>query len=616
MSLEIPQNFRELTKKYAPEERQKTAKEIWSLRANHFERVRLLEDRIGHLKNNMEIDADEIQKLQEECSTIEQEISQLRDSIFHRLFKNSQIREKEKELHSAGKQAIIYEDKYAELSKQLETLEETRADKSQLQSARGILDNFYENQLKFYPEYVKKHQEELEHKEQERIANERAESIESVIEDYDVFFIHAIHPNLVPGENSMLEEDTDWQTKLKITIGFAPTLSVSSVKKGDYPNNFWAHFGVVLKKGTVESAYSGDGATVAYDADTRQSYHKSTDNLAEQVRKAIQRTDPGSRYNEFSVSNPEIAGLFVFPLGSNEKNDRELRTPSHLDVFHEAKKLNMPVFIFSNGTFESARYDKRKQTYVAENNPIDPKDVLDMSQAVSEETRVMAREEILADSPFKMHKAGKEAYEDFSCLLSYAQGREMFTGLYLSQNKISGKEIVNVNGKPVRTICRFPKPGFVNHMYSLENGSVFVDRIRKGKVDFSLPITSTEYKRNDYIQIGHNTFRLGNVAGIRDYTRLMEEKITQLSTEIKTSTDEKIRLLNKNILRRLASHCLGFAEQADFLGDKQAAEVARRVALQIMNINDFKKLSDKRLGPNGEMRITKEDLYHTDNKAG
>lgn len=61
MKYEFPPNLSELTKKYASKERQQTASEIRSLRAQHFEQVASIEAEIQNLNPDMQNISNELQ---------------------------------------------------------------------------------------------------------------------------------------------------------------------------------------------------------------------------------------------------------------------------------------------------------------------------------------------------------------------------------------------------------------------------------------------------------------------------------------------------------------------------------------------------------------------------
>jgi hypothetical protein len=614
MKNELPSNFLELTKKYAPEERQETANEIRSLRSQYFEQSRLLEEKINNLEPHLQNNLEEVQRLENEYQILIKDISDLRSSIFTRLFRKSQIKSQEERLYSICEQIAMYEEKYIEISNQLEEIRNTKADKSRLQSARNILSEFYEVQSKLVPQYEERQKKEFEIAEIRRKENERASSIESVVEDRDVFFVHAINTNYTPEGNSMLSKDADWKSKLKIVLGFEPTISASSISEGDGPRNFWAHFGILLKNGLIVEAHNCDASTVAVDMEIRKKRGQNVEvSLSEQVNNAI-----GSRrsYNEFVVDDFEVAGLFIFPEEDiASKRNKNFNMPSHLEVAEEAKKVNLPVFIFSDGNFIPAIFDEEKQTYISEGDHLKPIDILDIDSEIPEDMRLLAREEIFKDSPFEMDKLNESAYEDFSCLQSYAQGRKMFTGLYSGRNKIIGGNKVIVDKETVRTICKFPEPGLVNHLYVTKDGDVINDRLQKDKIYSSRQIVLDDFK-GEYIEIGFNSWKLGKINGIRSYTQLVEQSIRETMERISgkiEGDDEKAiafeKKLFKNCLNRVVSHCLGFAEQAELLGDNQAAESARQVASLVMEKSKLEEILKKRLGPNGEMIITEKDLY-------
>lgn len=607
----MPTNLPELTKKYVPQERKAVADELRSLRTQYFEEMSALDSEIERMSSHAQVNRQEVEELKNECSTLDQKITELRSSIFSRLFKRAEIVAGNNQLNSALEHIDEFEKEYFEITLRLEELRDTRSDKGRLRNIRKVLDNFYQDQLKMLPQYEDRRKKELEEAVMKKKENERASSLECVVEDHDVFFVHSISPDFTPGDNSMLEKGTDWRMKLKIMIGFDPAISASTIRKGDGAENFWAHFGVLLRKGSITGAYFSDAATMAIDPNNRTSGKSGENSLAEQVNGAIcnRQADGYSAYNEFMVDETEVAGLYIFsPTDVEEKDCGRLSMPSHSDVFEEAEKLKLPVFLFSNGTFYPASFDKKRNKYVIAQDEIEPKNVLLIPQVVNKEVQAMAREEVFEDSPFSMHRLGVGAFEEFSCLQSYAQGRENFIRLSVVKSEMLIGEKEMVDGQMVQTICRFIQPGAVSHMYIGDNGMIINSHTEKnGQVYFDC-IQSQKYP-SEYVSIGMNTWNIGQFNSVQSYLTRMNDAIQEQAVAMESATDEKSRAFSEKIIKRLSFHCLGFAEQAELLGDYQSAESARNIACPIVDGDKLRELSKRRLGQNGEMRITEDDLY-------
>ena len=58
----------------------------------------------------------------------------------------------------------------------------------------------------------------------------------------------------------------------------------------------------------------------------------------------------------------------------------------------------------------------------------------------------------------------------------------------------------------------------------------------------------------------------------------------------------------------MASTLYGFAEEAERCGNIHSRDAALNLAKDILNEDEYREVISRRVGPNGEFKITKEDL--------
>jgi hypothetical protein len=138
-----------------------------------------------------------------------------------------------------------------------------------------------------------------------------------------------------------------------------------------------------------------------------------------------------------------------------------------------------------------------------------------------------------------------------------------------------------------------------------------MDAVTKQEWGYHFNAQRAEDVKSNYINIGANTYPLdGGIWGIRGYTSSMDKTVSNIQERIKTgkfNRGEDKKFLNK-VLKRLAYHAYGFSEQAKEFGDNMAAKAAFDIAAKILPFEEYQKTFEKRLGPNGEMKVTEADL--------
>jgi len=174
--------------------------------------------------------------------------------------------------------------------------------------------------------------------------------VSEVLDQYNAYIIHGIHPNFTPKWNTTLKEGTEWRNKLEIVIKQQPTLSCSSIKKGESWRNLWSRMGVLLVGGEIEDAYSTDAASRIIDSNKRQV--NLDKRFQSSILQAINRSGPkygvtGKEYNEFIISKPLVGGFYLCledtsPYGRNDLVPFE-------EIVKELSEREIPLFVMLRG---------------------------------------------------------------------------------------------------------------------------------------------------------------------------------------------------------------------------------------------------------------------------
>lgn len=264
---------------------------------------------------------------------------------------------------NAAKLKFNLEDYQNSLDILREQLSKFREERSSLKRTKQIIEEFYESQG-----------DKLTIQEQKaaRMEKEREEAtVDKVAEKYGVYFIHAIRPD-IGGVNNPEMKDTDWKTKLDVVLGLHPDISVSTIKSKDtLRENSFGLMGVVLSGGSVEAADSGDIWSTASLKERSTAIHLKSDYLSEQIKSAIEdRRD--FDYNEFIISEPQVAGFFIDHGFDDPAESRQAPLEEIIPILQE---LGLPLFLFRNGSFYEQRYS------------IDPSGNVRLEDVVSEDPR-------------------------------------------------------------------------------------------------------------------------------------------------------------------------------------------------------------------------------------
>jgi|694.fasta_scaffold05653_9 hypothetical protein len=288
-------------------------------------------------------------------------------------------------------------------------------------------------------------EEELEsfYKEQEAIRVEFLETlderqVEDIMNQYDVIFTHGIPLDSMKNtshNNTVIDtESIKLETKIKLILGFQPTISACVIKVSEQsPNAHYYKFGLMIGRGTVMLAHNRDTATVAenmysrrlkdgeYNKDgEKNSYingknysffpenmvnHSIQTNIQENIRQAIEEPvggKSGDARNEVVIENPDAIGFYIDL--NTEIGDVEL-----IQIVKIARNVGLPIFGLKNGRIFSLQDNGQEEINL---------DELHISEELTEQKRLKYIEDTIQDNVFVGGKIPIEAERRISSLKS------------------------------------------------------------------------------------------------------------------------------------------------------------------------------------------------------
>jgi len=619
------QSAREYSKKEIPEERLALAEKIHGLQSEHFQSDRELDERINKLLGEAEAGKLAAEEAVRQIQVTDGQLLQFREGLISRLvhFREIQRLEEKKEVQKLTQEK--FDEQYRSAQELVSGFQEQRADDGRLHSIEGLLHDFYSEKENEWNAYEKEQQER---------------DVENVLAKYNVAIVHALTPRGGPESNSLIRSDIPWEEKLKIVLAFEPTISTSAISPEQ--QGMWAGMGVLLNGGSVEVASPSDAATIAEGSKRIVTHSSATYDFSEghtkpieqQLQETISYHHEGDfmNYNEVIVSNPEVAGFFA-----RVKEDNSLDVGvSAEEIFPVVEKIHMPVFAVKKG--EVYRIDpslreevvgkevfgiKTYKTVLKLGEKVMPRELASLPGAISKEQKEQFANELMEDSPFLLtmaearladsRNAGRETYIGVNfAKLNEAENvpTEVYqsSGKYESHPKFVGKE-VKVLGEvksPVATYRSLSIDGrLFTQLIKRKTGEVVTyDRVSRAleRGDFYIntdygqtfggakekPMNST----NAYLEKMHRIFN--------GYRKLIEEA--------KRGSREDTVAFYEHRLRESAFHLYGFADEASEHGDMKSKEATDRLAFEIMPRGEYEEIVKRRVGPNGEFRISREDL--------
>lgn len=278
-----------------------------------------------------------------------------------------------------------------------EDIEKYEQEKSQLKQAQDILDNFYRDQ----GEKTREFQEQFQKEQARRKDIKERSSLEKIIQENQIIFLHGISPEIHPivkANNNWLRADADnWQTRLAIILSLRPDICAYTLKEGDNSLHMFSKMGVIINKGTTIFSNPSDAGTRVvglnrreriYDGKTTPSHMEmEPEEVTESINTAINKREANT-YNEFVVSQPEIAGFYV--CSEPEIIDRPYATPFEpaptAEIVKSIVALGIPLYIINNGRVYETQYRVNPNGKVEvhqDSTPISPVNLLNRNVSLN-----------------------------------------------------------------------------------------------------------------------------------------------------------------------------------------------------------------------------------------
>ena len=148
------------------------------------------------------------------------------------------------------------------------------------------------------------------------------------------------------------------------------------------------------------------------------------------------------------------------------------------------------------------------------------------------------------------------------------------------------------------------------YKYSYENGKLVLstENTRSHEVRREVIKKFDEYGLG-YIDIGAGTTLKfpSAIEDLESYFRNAESQIENFQRMLEAGKEED-KHWTRNCMDRMAFHLRGFAEQAGMNGDAASKDRALKLADSIMPEAEYAAVLEKRLTPEGRLKITKEDI--------
>ncbi|MSU55713.1 MAG: hypothetical protein EXS51_00170 [Candidatus Taylorbacteria bacterium] len=603
------QHVRGYSKLHSKEGRDMVAEEVRGLRADYFSRIRQLEDSLALVSSQLAEKKANYAEVGAAIPELERELAALEGSSLNSFLSLLNLNRKERSLK---REAILQEGTFKELeistgrlTETLEALKRERDSRTELEQAKDRVKGFYaEQKAELKTEVLKLFVEQAKIRDINRISQE-----------HDVMFVHGIHPKFVPKQNSLMHNQADWQTKLKVTLAFAPTVSSSTLSDGDGPDAMWARMGVILNGGQAESASRDDNATQARGFEKRsESQTKMTDY---EIQSAISgRYMRGAkRYNEFSVATPKIAG-FYFSREETKNSPPDLVPLS--EITETCTALRLPLYEIVKGQPYRTHVDE-KTGEIIRGEPVQKGDLVKSSWKISEIERSQIIEELLDTSPFKIIP------EEGENLDARAHGVETYLNLNLK--KLPQKKLAGVKSTTTSGIYTYSIDSTVNALtrscdVPFRKKELTNEERLAWQIHDDLP--RNLYRRNmdewhpnssTYIteRLSINTSSYFNT---ETYLQALDKEVS-VFLELKgqfslfsSLTAEKKEQKKEWLGKQLAFHLRGFGETAAEFGETKLAEKAKSIADRLGTENEYQDVLKRRINTRGFFRLTKEDIKY------
>jgi len=585
------QNF---SKEHSKPERKQVADAIRGERKKYFERHESIRVRTTKVEKQIENKEIDLEFLVNEIAQLEESVRKISNGRIAKFLNKQEIASIEQRLGVRNKDTRKAEEDLMEIIAILTQLEAQRANRIELGRAREMLLEFYTNESEKYKEY----KEGLE-----------ARQVSSIMNNYEVAVVHALHPTFTPGENTLMREGASLEDKLRVLLATQPTISASTFGSQDSHDNLWASVGVILRAGEVLNADSSDLGTKATSIDGRGSTAPlfGKGNIRERITKAV--AGPKIKYNELVVDNPDVAGMFICLDPFQEySNQEEARSIDHREFKRISNSLSLPVYALLGGEIYEAIFNEKTKRYDV-GPKVSLKEIQNSDFSIDEEMRLSMQEEILEHTPFSYEKLGLE--EIFETQAAENGRRIYFEAMLFGKKDFKeGQVIREVPGSSLS--CK----------YVFRNGEVVrisqyheMKGYRSEDEDFLDQLDFTKghiyYGRNFALKLeGDKFLSPGDLLRglIGAYERKEREFAEEIEAQAIDSKRQKAREHYNKHLKRILFFIYGFGEEAGNNGDIAIQQEIWSFVAEHLPLSECAEVIKKRLKPDGRIRLTKEDL--------
>ncbi len=593
--------LRKFTKEDFVEERGILAKELKATRKNYFIRKGNLLEKLNSYIEVIDSKQEELDGLKEELTGLELEINDKSSSLFNKLLSWRHLKNLEEAL-------VLKKEKQGDLEKEIQNLFGFQSEilgqlnnKTELNSAKDKLQDFYKNKIDIWRIEKDKNREKERVENLERLEREERErQIGKLSIDHKAIFVHGVLDEYAPGGNSLIKKGVSFEHKLKLMLSLEPTISTSSLQLGDSKGAMWAGQGVILGQGRVEAACAFDAETKSMVKGHRTlGFAKSS---IEDIHKAI----PGissEKYNELIVSNPKVIGLYYSLI---PKKNYLTNQVSVEEIIRLGEELNLPVYGIKGGEAYEMIVDEKGE--VMPGRKLDYSRIKDSVRDFSDEQKNRMLDEVLEERmPFRIEDMFKEA----RLLTSMLNGKYLFLK-FLSGEAKKTKSLKSDSGdlkidEEKDKIDEIVYPDGDKIIFFRSRGILYEKKWDSHYNAFG-NLLRVESPEGRYINTTLNTEDLGrNLLNPLDYLEGMMVKLEEwLNREKDFDLDAAERW--REIIDRLIFHLYGFAEMADKFGKKEISEKILIVAEKYKSKEEINNLVKRRISEDGTFKLSREDL--------
>lgn len=428
--------------------------------------------------------------------------------------------------------------------------------------------------------------------------NPQEQRVARIIGEYadrmDIYNLHGILPHYVPGTNSILREGTSWQVKTAIPLMLRPPISTFTFQRGNPVDQAWSRMGLVISDGIIESIREQDSATIARSVSQR-SVGKGEEVInKEKIRSSLLKL---GKQNEWVVRPTKFAGFYIMEGERGFTSYRKDEVP-YDQIIPFLADLGIELFVIRRGEIFKAKYNPETKTLDIAKEKVTALDILnspDYEPNAEQQQKLL--EMILSDSPFRLETIHSPEVEYLQCR---DHGRKWF--MQLNADRIA--KTYQHSETPLATVKTLRGEEWIYTIESLNKSNNLMQyRIKRdgskaggGALNrkFQLPPTQ--------INIVNGVYNLNlPLHAQSDYVRGINQALQRIIQENPSSLEQ--------FKHEFGFHLHGYIEQALQLGEReQNLDEVKKLAETLVPYDYYKDVVTRRIGPQGQLRLTIEDL--------